>query len=809
MRSGSGVCTRTLAGLFFVTLATLMYEILLTRIFSVTMWYHFAFMAISITMFGMTLGALIVYLVPAWFSRARIHDQLTLSALLFSLFIVISCLIHLNVPFNPRWTPAGIGSMALTYAAISLPFIFSGIAVSLALSRFPADVGRLYAADLVGAAAGCLLLRYILEIMDGPGAVLAVAALAALGALFFAGREVGGKVRSLALTACLAFVLLTGINIFLFQQQHPLLRVKWVKDRPEMRLIYEKWSSFARVAIRHDRLQQPIGWGMSDIWIPRQNVDQLYMDIDAAASTVLTSFNGNLREREYLRYDITNLAHYLRPRSDVLVIGTGGGRDILSALVFDQKSVTGIEINGDILHAVNRTFGDFTGHLDRDPRVTFIRDEARSYVSRLKTRFDIIQVSLIDTWAATAAGAFVLAENSLYTLEAWENFLRHLRSDGILTFSRWYNGGLPAEMYRLTSLAAGALRRLGNTEPERHILIARHMLPKYDRRLGIGTMLVSASPFSDRDIDEWQRVCDRLHFEMVLSPRSAADANFATIASGRDLQAFTAAFPLNISPPTDDNPFFFNMLRLRDAIKPRLWQKELDLSFNLRAVAVLGILLTIVLLLTLLCIAVPLGLTVRRTPLRGTWPDFLYFASIGFGFMLVEISQMQRLNVFLGHPNYGLSVVLFSLLLASGIGSFLTAKLKWLAANTRNVWPLVLLLGLLLLFGKLTPLVTSSLAGASTPLRIAVAVGLLFPLGIFMGMAFPLGLRWVADRAHALTPWLWGINGATSVFASVLATAIALSSGIAASFWTGFVFYGLALLAYTLSPLTSAYENVL
>ena len=258
---------------------------------------------------------------------------------------------------------------------------------------------------------------------------------------------------------------------------------------------------------------------------------------------------------------MTNLAHYVRPNSDVLVVGVGGGRDILSALAFDQKSVTGVEINDQILHAINVVYGDFTGHLDRNPRVTFANDEARSYIARSKKHYDIIQLSLTDTWAASAAGAYALSENSLYTVDAWDTFMDHLNANGVLTVSRWYYPAEPAEAYRLATLAMQSLRDRGVENPRDHIFMAKG--PSANG-ISAATILVSPSPFTSQDIATLQKITDQMKFELVLTPTFAIDSVFGGIAEAKDVNAFAAGYHVNIAPPTDDKPFFFQMIRLGD-----------------------------------------------------------------------------------------------------------------------------------------------------------------------------------------------------------------------------------------------------
>ncbi len=802
----------TYAGLFLVTLSTLVYEILLTRIFSVTMWYHYAFMAVSIALFGMTVGAILVYLFPQYFTQERTKHHLAFSAWLFGATTLFSFLTYASIPFVTGRSLVAVYSFALTYAIISVPFVFSGVCVSLALTRFPRHVSRLYATDLAGAAVGCILIIYILRITDGPGAVIVVALLASIGAVFFTAGEGARGLRRAALASTVLLALFAGAHAVSVAKQDAFFRLLWVGGHLEDRALFEKWNSFSRIRVFGDPdvPQEPFGWGLS----PRSPADpkarQLWLHIDERAGTVLTGFSGDMRRLEYLKYDISNLAHYLRRGAHVLVIGSGGGRDILSALAFGQKSVLAVEINKDIIAGVNQRFGDFTGHLDRHPGVTFVNDEARSYIARQRVGFDIIQASLIDTWAATAAGAFVLSENSLYTVQAWKLFLERLTPNGLLTFSRWYSQGRPAEMYRLTALASAALKQSGVENPRDHIIIAR-ILPnglRVDGRDGVGTMLLSKQPFSEGDLRTIEGVAERMQFDLVLTPRVSLDPTLASLAAGKNLAVATAKFPLNIAPPTDDSPFFFNMLRPRDILKPSLWtqteQANLSQAQNLKAVSVLGILFFVVLAMTLACIIVPLALTTRPGALEGAGPLFLFFASIGLGFMFVEISQMQRLIVFLGHPTYGLTVVLFALLLSTGLGSQLTQSVSNHRFMAAAMWRFGILLCTLVVFGTLTPYAIGVFQGATTPLRILVAMAILFPLGIFMGMAFPLGMKMATTNFRPITPWLWGINGATSVCGSVAAIVVALNAGISASFWTGVAWYVAAAGAFLLAHRESA-----
>jgi hypothetical protein len=789
----------TYAGLFLLTLAALMHEILLTRIFSVTLWYHFAFVAISVAMFGMTVGAVWVYLNPDRYPVERAPRQLGIYALGYALTAVASFAVYLRIPLLDQEGVVRASALGLCYLVIAIPFGFSGVAVTLALTRFPKHVGRLYGADLLGAALGCILVIAALDLTDAPSGILAVGAVAGFASWLFA---LGTPVRALRVGS-LAVALLLAVGVFVHTARvrdgRPLLGIVYARGAVEKPHLYERWNSYSRVHVEGNprKWVEPSGWGLSPRAPREPRVRQLYMGIDITAGTLIAEYRGDTTPLEYLKYDVTNVAHHIRPESDVLVVGVGGGRDVLSALVFDQASVLGVEVNENVLRATNGRFGRFSGHLDRDPRVSFVVDEARSLVARSQDEFDIIQISLIDTWAATAAGAFVLSENALYTVEAWSTFVAHLSSRGLLSVSRWAFQK-PGEIYRLVSLAAATLKRLGVENPRDHVVIVK--LPRArglagDLGNGVATLLLGRNPLSPSDLATLRRVASDMEFEVVLAPDDSQDEIFEAILSGEGLDAFAESLAIDLSAPTDDRPFFFQMLRLRDVFRTDVLNRYDLNAFNLKAVRVLVLLLLTVVALTGVFILLPLALRTRRGALKGNGSLLVFFAAIGLGFMFIEISQMQRLMIFLGHPTYALSIVLFTLLLASGCGSLLTDRLAARGVGIGELVQVVLVL-VLAVFGLLTPIVTQRFEAAPGALRIAVGAGLLVPMGFLMGMPFPIGMKLASARAAALTPWLWGLNGAASVCCSVLAVVVALAAGISTSFWIGVLCYAVALVAF-------------
>jgi MFS family permease len=781
------------SGIFFVALSTLMYEILLTRIFSVTMGYHFAFMAVSVALFGMTVGAVIVYLKPAVYTRENAKPLLVKNSVLFSLTIILSFLFHLFVPFLHGLSVMGLAIVVLTYVIISVPFVFSGICVSLILTKFPERVNKLYAADLLGAALGCILVVEAIDIGDGPTAVFYTSFFAALSSVFFlSGSEKRSRVKVIGYGS--AILLFAAVHTVLVNNNNPLIRLYWIRGEWAEKPLYEKWNSFSRVSIDGDstKYEIPFGWGLSDKYDRSRKIRQLMLNIDAHSTTVLSRFDGNKDSLEHLKYDISNVVHNIRKDADVLVIGSGGGRDVLTSIAFNQKSVVGIEINKDMIKALNGEFGGFTGHLDKYPNVKFVGDEARSYIQRHKDLYDIIQVSVIDNWSATSSGAFVLTENALYTLENWKLMIDRLKPDGILTVTRFYRSK-PSEIYRLISISTSALLENGITNPRDHlVLLKMNQLEREKDRSGTGVIMLCKTPFNKTELNVIDSICNVLKFEKALTPNIVTDSAFAYIAStGEEQQNYVSEFTVDITPPTDDKPFFFHLLRFRDLPNKALWHNW-DMEFNVKAIFILTTLTFTMIVLTLACVLIPLKLTSKKVNLKGSGLLFLFFAGIGFGFMLVEISQIQRLNIFLGHPTYSIAASLFTLLLSSGLGSYISSKyIKEL--NRKSIaWNFISLIAVLLLFGLLTPLIIKNFREAETYVRVIIACLILFPIGLVMGSAFPLGMKSAAKFNEAITPWLWGVNGVTSVFASVLSVVIAMTYGISASFWTGLGFYGVA-----------------
>ncbi len=800
MQASDGTISRfKYIGLALVSLCILVLELTLTRIFSVTMWYHFAFVAISVALFGISASGLVVFLLEKVFAAEKLERHLSLFSGLMALSIVATLIVVLRVPFTPSLTPGGILRSAAIYGTVVLPFFLGGICISLLLWRHSDRISGLYFADLFGAALGCLVTLLALNVFTGPQVLLLAAVLAAGASVCFsfdcARRTIAYASRA---------VFLAALVLFAFSGSDALTKVWIVKDPGGAARaviedpIFEKWNSFSRVTVYPMGDEDIFGWGLSETF-EGHRPPQLFMRIDASAGTQLVGFDGDFDKVEFLKYDITSLVHWIKDDAKVLIIGPGGGRDVLSALTFGQGPVIGVEINPIIVGAVREDFGDFVGRLYERPDVEIHMDEGRSYLSRSKDNYDIIQASLVDTWAATSSGAFVLTENNLYTVEAFEAYLRRLDDDGMLTFSRWYYERAPGESLRLTALAVEALESVGIEQPRRHMLLAKKGYWSGSGPDGVATMIVKKSPFTEEELRKAEEACERLDFQVVYSPDTIEDPVFTKLFDRASRQEFFDKYPLDIVPPTDDKPFFFHLVGFKHLLTGSIDQGAMQ--FNVDAILVLANLFFVMAGLAFLFLILPMLLarTMKLPQLARHWRHLAYFMLIGLGFIMVEIPLIQRFTLFLGHPIYSLAVVLFSLLFFSSLGSSFTRRTAAEGARSFLIKALAPLCVVIVAYIFLLEPLIHALISIPTPLKVLVSLAFIAPLGWLMGMPFPLGIKMVSEDAPFLIPWCWSLNGAFSVLASVSSIAVAISSGFSVAMAVG----GTAYLAVLLLILTA------
>ncbi len=754
------------------TLATLLLELSLTRIFSVVFYYHFAFLAISIALFGLGAGGVFSYVVAAW--KGTLFRKLGLLSGLNCLLVILAIVTVLS-----RKGDLNNGQLALIYFTNALPFFCSGIILSLVISETIERVDRVYFFDLLGAAGGCLLLVPMLGTFGGPNTTIAVAVVfAAAAAVWFnlAGFRTG---RIASVTLGLLLTLLLAVNL-----KQGWIDIRYAKGQKLRKEQFVKWNEFSRIALA-----------------PEGGMKQIFIDADA--STGIADFDfahltpDNLRD---LLHQGASLPYNVRPGAKTLIIGPGGGWDVSRALASGSRDITGVEINPIIANTIMREkYPDLSRRLYFRPEVHIHVEDGRSFVRRSSEKYQVLQATLVDTWASTAAGAFALSESYLYTTDSFHDYLTHLTDDGMLTITRW-GFEPPRESLRLISLAIAALGELGEKEPWRHVIVGREWPAELKRFGARDTVLISRKPFSAEDIARAKAAIAEAKMTAVYIPGERIPNQFTDLLLSPDPGQFERSYAFDITPVNDNQPFFFYTVQPRDILTflKGATEQSADYKVN-KAVPLLFELLAISLAaVAVILLLPPLVLGTRIPQDRSVQVFLLYFLSIGVGYILIEVALIQKFVLFLGHPTYALTVVIFSMLLSSGLGSFASRRLlsgadSRLKGAILAVAVLVVLLGVVMTVG-LTPLV-----GLPRFAKILIAIALIFPAGFFMGMPFPAGLARLETRSKPALRWAWSLNAASSVLGSVGALVCAIYLGLMQTLMVGGCCYLAALAVFSLS----------
>jgi hypothetical protein len=768
------------AGIAVSSFAALLLELALTRLFSVVLFYHFAFLAISIALLGLGSGGVLAYLGKK--RLAGIETRRLLTALAFANTFAIPLVLEivLHVPVSLELTGENFLKLSAMYLASAVPFFITGLAFSLIFARESEHIAHLYGADLVGGASACLAIVPLLNFLGGPNTLLFSALMCAVAAAIWAS---GGVSRKLALGLVFALAALIGWN-----HSGKLIDVIYAKG--EFR--DPSWVEFAR-------------WNaISRIEVDRQGSAKVIV-IDADASTYimnadLTQWRGSRWERDLMSAPPA-LVNLLQPHGTYAIIGPGGGVDVLRAIASGSPSVTGIEINPIIADTIMRgSYAGYSYQLYDRPNVHIHVSDGRSFIRSYPRTFDVVQMTLVDTWASTAAGAFALSENSLYTVEAFRAYFEHLNPDGIIAITRW-EFRQPREALRVVSVAIEALHQLGVKNPSRNFAVISEGQLDED---GIPVaVLAKKQPFTPQEEQAIQaHLRNHPDLKSLYLPSEPQSNPFSSLIASNDPYSFAQRYPYNVGPVTDDAPFFFFTLKLKQVLGSTDFTHAIDWKVNL-GVVVLGMVLAISLLALTAFLILPLAWRSARNRQPAT--PLLYFVAVGLGYILVEIAFIQRFVLFLGHPTYALTVVVFLLLLSSGVGS-LRSK-KWLAEPGRVWIPLIFITGGILLYVWMLPRLLNTAIGLPFTVKLFISGGLLIPLGLLMGMPFPTGLRALAsdpaegprlpenEATENAIEWAWALNAGASVLGSVLAMVVAIQFGLtitlacgAAAYLTAFAF---------------------
>jgi hypothetical protein len=749
------------AGIFLIALSGLVLEVSITRIFSAAIWYHFAFVAVSVALVGLGASGLVVQhrvkkLKGKWAENLTIY-----SAWGITIFIPITLFVMHALASQVLYLP-------LFMILFSVPFFLVGIIISAAFNAFASVAGRLYAADLIGASVGALLVVLFLVLTGGEGATLIVGLIAAIGATIFSriAKNIKKTVVSLMFVAfAISLIFLNhAAQIFAIptdptaQKDLPI----YLREHPGSKIVKTEWNSFSRIDVVEG------GTGGEGL------VAKVF--IDGGAGTNIISWDGNTESRQELSTWMQYLPFKMMQDPKVLVIGSGGGRDVVASLVSGSKDVTSVEINP-IIYETVKSYGERAGNVYSHDYVRSYVDEGRSFITRSSENYDIIYVPFVDTWASVSSGGLSVSENFLYTLEGFQQYYDHLTDRGKIVTVRWL-----IDAPRFISTYAKLLEQNGIAQDQLHRHLVMVTSDSYTQDPSVTMVIFSKSPFTDEEIRFLSQSFSQYDYKPILVPGQVMREPYSALLNGEvNLDQFYNMFETKVYPVTDDNPYFLS------------FEKPLPAAVEVLLYASVGIVAIFLL--------VPFAWMRQRREEEefGTTKSELtiatvipYFAALGMGFILIELALLQKLILLMGNPTMTFALLLFTLLISSGAGSLISSRIA--KNNMKNlVFVIGGIAGLGILYVLFLPPIIYSTIAESIEVKALVSIAILAPIGFLMGMPLPTGMRLLKVHRPDYIPWMWAVNGAFSVLGAVLAIGLGIMYGSSLAMILGILIYLIAL----------------
>ena len=788
------------AGILLVSLSILIYELTLTRVFSIIQWNYLAFMIISIAFLGYGASGTFLTINPALTQKSTIgnlSDLLSRFSLLYGLSILLSIFLITRIPFDLyrlnvdryQWL-----YLIIYYLAVALPFFFAGICISLAISRLPARVSKLYFFDLFGASLGCLAFLFFTTQIKIINLVMLLAIIG-FGASFLFAIAQQKRIFSIIPLCLIAVLIIINVSSYslITLPVNPYKELFTFLRYPDTKILFEDENSFSQIkVVEGSAVKYAPGLSLN---FNERIPEQMAILTDDTGLSAITKFDGTRESLRFTDYMSTALGFHLSEgRERVLVIGAGGGLDILSALYHDSKDIEAVELNPIMIDLMKERYDDYSGQLFNRPGITILQGEGRSVLKNIEHDFDLIQLSLIGSAGTSSGGFHSIQENYLYTVEGMIDFFEHLSDEGIICITRWLLFP-PRESVKLMAIALEALEKTGIENPENHLAMIRTW--------GTTTFICTKKPIDEEMVAIIESFCQERSFDPVYFPGISLsqvnqnhklerpyyyEASSDLIAHFQEGQVadYYQNYFFNITPATDNRPFFFYFLKWRNI--PTIirdtshWQPMIEWG-NLIVFATLvqGI------IFSFFFIFLPLFIK-RISSGRGWYFPILYFASLGLGYMLIEISFIQKFILYLTNPTYASAAIIFSFLFFSGLGSrhsqrFGGKEILYL----KRIIPAICTL--LVIYLWIIPIIFRYTMAFTIPVRFVLTSALIAPLAFLMGMPFPLGIGIIANRKENMIPWAWATNNFCSILASVSAVIIALSFGFQAVGYLAAVIY--------------------
>ncbi len=746
--------TLLLTGIFLTSMSSLILEISITRIFSAAIWYHHAFLAVSLALLGLGSSGLFLHFRTKYSDGRWASNMVILSSISIAISIPV-------VLFIMHALSSQVQYLSIFLILSATPFFFVGLVISSAFNAFAHISGKLYFADLIGASLGSLVVVGSLTFIGGESTALLVGVIATIAAILFS--YIAKSKKMLAVSAgflVLSSALLVTNNtsqIFSIPTDPTVKKDLpiYLREHPGAKVVKTAWNSFSRIDV--------VEGGQGDEGL----VAKIF--IDGGAGMNVVSWDGDINSRKELSTWMQYLPFKLLDEPKVLVIGSGGGRDVLAALVSDSKDVTSVEINPIIFNVV-KEYGSKAGNIYEQPYVRANVDEGRSFVTRSAEKYDIVYIPFVDTWASISSGGLSVSENYLYTMEGFQEYYKHLNDRGKIVVVRWL-----IDSPRLVSTFTKLLENNGVpvSEAYKHLVVVTDKSVTKDP--SITMVIFSKQPFTESELDFLSESFATHGYIPILLPGQVMLDPYDKLFDGKvTLEEFYNFFDHRVHPVTDDGPYFLTF----EKPLPTILVSLLETSFVILAIFV-G--------------APMVKMLVKRKGTAGSFYMIPYFAALGTGFMLIEVALLQRLILLLGNPTTTLVILLFTLLLSSGAGSLASTRIMREKTLRNLAFVMGAIAALVLVYASSMTSILSTFLPEPFIVRVLVSVAMLAPLGFMLGMPFPTGMRIAKTYFPSNVTWMWGINGAFSVFGAVVATSIGIMYGLSWAMILGVVAYSIAI----------------
>ncbi len=780
-----------LLGIFIVSMASLLHEFTLTRILSVSLWYHFAFMIISVALLGIGVSGVALSLFPKIMQKP-IDKLLTFLAIIYGASVIITFVISYYIPIDPFslfTQKIQFVIIPIYYILITIPFFFSGLIISVMLTKFSGEVSKLYFFDLVGAGVSVLAFTVLLPFAGGNGTIVFVAALGFLAAMVFSLR----KNNTLFLVS---MVLMISVFAFLIKKDD-ILRIRvtpnkiyanYIAERPDLNM-YSGWNTISKIDVMKEEEASPDGY----------NVMLAIIDEGNATTNI-----PNVRKMPPLTkpYDASNLAFVGKDSADkVFIVGSGGGGEVLVSMFHAAKKVTGVEINGLLNKIITDILAGWTGQLiNNNPKVEIITDDARSVLKRSKDIYDVIISAHTISASAVSSGSMSMVENFIMTKEAVKDYLKHLDSRGTLYISR-----PESQLPKLITTLKEAGKELGIKNDEFNFVVFRRPATDYEvTNSYLAGVIYKKNGYDLLDMMSMRNEASALNLDIEFDPLTQQENIYSRLVNSKNIELEIAKDPSVLTPATDDKPFFDDNYKFSDVtwstIKDVFSQDDKAiLALKSKPVAQITLLTMLgqVLFVSILLLIVPAVFIKGERKFKVEKKFLMFFAFIGIGYISIQIALIQKFTLFLGQPVYTMLTVISSMLIFSGIGAKYSEK--FINGSKTKLYSVFLIIAIYTMFiGLVSPLMFEAFVSLSLILRIIITIILLAPLAFFMGMPFPTGISMLKNDDSRMVGISWAVNGFFSVIGTVITMILAMMFGFKIIFFIAGVFYLFALLFMTI-----------